>query len=300
MENKSSLDNHDNIFFIDSHCHLQDYTREDLDIILNHCSNSNIKIFYSNCTCESDFQKNLDISQNEELLKKNNITKIIYGIGYHPWSLNYPLTNKEKWFDEFSKFIDEKLVKNNIKFFIGEIGIDGGKIKKTFSLNDQIEIFQKQLSYANDKNLLVHIHCVYEWDKLYKIMSNMNLDNLIKNKKILLHSFQGKVKHINKFNNLNVYYSISSGCFNTGNYEMLKNLPLEKILFESDSPSMFNKAVYDNEKDYQHFYSENKKNNSPESIKFLCDKLAKLRNMKSEELAKIAYKNSLEILKEFL
>ena len=30
-------------------------------------------------------------------------------------------------------------------------------------------------------------------------MSNMNLDNLIKNKKILLHSFQGKVKHINKF-----------------------------------------------------------------------------------------------------
>ena len=43
-------------------------------------------------------------------------------------------------------------------------------------------------------------------------------------------------------------------------------------------------AIYDNEKDYQHFYSENKKNNSPESIKFLCDKLAKLRNMREEEL----------------
>ena len=81
---------------------------------------------------------------------------------------------------------------------------------------------------------------------------------------------------------------------------MLKNLPLDKILFESDSPSMFNKAVYDDEKNYSHFYSENKKNNSPESIKFLCDKLAKLRNMKSEELAKIVYKNSLEILKDFI
>ena len=121
MENKSSLNSQDNISFIDSHCHLQDYTREDLDLILNHCSSSNIKIFYSNCTCEADFQKNLDISQNEELLNKNNITKIIYGIGYHPWSLNYPLTNKEKWLDEFIKSIHEKLIKNNIKFFIGEI-----------------------------------------------------------------------------------------------------------------------------------------------------------------------------------
>ena len=300
MEDKESTNNQNNICFIDSHCHLQDYSPEDLDIILKQCSNNNIKIFYSNCTCESDFQKNLDISQNQEILKRNDIKKIIYGIGYHPWSLNYPLNNKEKWFEEFKEYVNEKLIKKNIKFFIGEIGIDGGKIKKTFPLNEQIEIFEKQLSYANDNNLLVHIHCVYEWDKLYKIMSNMNLDNLIKNKKILLHSFQGKTKHINKFNNLNVYYSISSGCFTPGNYEMLKNLPLDKILFESDSPSMFNKAVYDDEKNYSHFYSENKKNNSPESIKYLCAKLAQLRNMKFEGLAKNVYNNSLEIEKEFI
>ena len=294
-----SLDTKNDIAFIDSHCHLQDYANEDLNDILNSCSNINLKIFYSNSTSESDFQKNLDISQNQEILKKNNISKIIYGIGYHPWSLNYPLNNKEKWFDELVEFVNENLIKKKIKYFIGEIGIDGGKIKKTFSLNDQIEIFKKQLIYANDNNLLVHIHCVYEWDKLYKIMSNINLDNLIKNKKILLHSFQGKVKHINKFNNLNVYYSISSGCYTSGNYEMLKNLPLDKILFESDSPSMFNKAVYNDAKEYENFYSENKKNNSPESIKYLCIKLAELKNMKYEDLAKIVYKNSLEVLNEF-
>lgn len=294
-----SLDTKNDIAFIDSHCHLQDYANEDLNDILNSCSNINLKIFYSNSTSEADFQKNLDISQNQEILKNNNISKIIYGIGYHPWSLNYPLNNKEKWFDELVEFINENLIKKKIKYFIGEIGIDGGKIKKTFSLNDQIEIFKKQLIYANDNNLLVHIHCVYEWDKLYKIMSNINLDNLIKNKKILLHSFQGKVKHINKFNNLNVYYSISSGCYTSGNYEMLKNLPLDKILFESDSPSMFNKAVYNDAKEYENFYSENKKNNSPESIKYLCIKLAELKNMKYEDLAKIVYKNSLEVLNEF-
>ena len=76
MENNESINNQDNISFIDSHCHLQDYSQEDLDIILNHCSNNNIKVFYSNCICESDFQKNLDISQNQEILKRNDIKKI--------------------------------------------------------------------------------------------------------------------------------------------------------------------------------------------------------------------------------
>ena len=297
MEDKDSKNI---ISFIDSHCHLQDYTQEDLVNILKNCSEINLKIFYTNCTCEEDFQKNLDIALNDELLNKNNVKKIIYGIGYHPWSLNYPIKNPDTWYNELISYINDKLIKNNIKFFIGEIGIDGGKIKRTFSLDNQIEIFKKQLIYANENNLLVHIHCVYEWDKLYKIMSNMKLDNLIKNNKILLHSFQGKVKHINKFNNLNCYYSISSGCFSTGNYEMLKNLPLNKILFESDSPSMFNKSVYDDEKQYQHFYSESKKNNSPESIKYLCIKLAELRNIKYEELANTVYNNSLNVLKEFL
>ena len=63
---------------------------------------------------------------------------------------------------------------------------------------------------------------------------------------------------------------------------------------------MFNKAVYENEKDYAHFYSENKKNNSPESIRYLCIKLAQLKEIKFEELAKNVYNNSSEILKEFI
>jgi Tat protein secretion system quality control protein TatD with DNase activity len=97
----------------------------------------------------------------------------------------------------------------------------------------------------------------------------MKIENLIKNNKIILHSFQGKKKHIEKFNNLNCYFSISSGCYSKSNFDMLKMLPNNKILFESDSPSMFNKEIYSNENDYKHFYNENKKNNSPESIKFL-------------------------------
>jgi TatD DNase family protein len=280
--------------YIDSHCHLQDYSEEELEKILNKCNKKNLNILYTNATSNEDFDKNINIYKKYS----NNNMKIIPGIGYHPWYLDNP-TNNENWFNDFKNYIEQNLISNKIKFFIGEIGIDGGKIKKKFPLNFQIDIFTKQLLYANDNNLLVHIHCVYEWDKLYKVLSNIKIENLVKNNKILLHSFQGKVKHIEKFNKLNCYFSISSGCFIEKNFEMLKNLPNDKILFESDSPSMFNKLVYNSEDDYKDFYNEEKKLNSPESIIFLCKKLAELKGINEEEFRKIIYENSLKILEEY-
>ena len=190
------------------------------------------------------------------------------------------------------------MAKKNTKFFIGEIGIDGGKIKKTFPLEKQIEIFVRQMAYADQNNLFVHVHCVYEWDKLFKILNEGKFDNLIKNRRIILHSFQGKVKHVNKFSQLNCYFSISSGCFITKNYEMLKAVPLDKLLFESDAPSMFNKEVYDDESEYNKFYSENNRVNSPESIVYLNRKYAKLLGIDEDKLREVVKNNVGKIIGE--
>ena len=89
--------------------------------------------------------------------------------------------------------------------------------------------------------------------KPFKAFETMNLDNL-KNNKIILHSFQGSKKIMEKFNKYNVYFSISPGCFNEKNFEMLKAIPLDRLLLESDSPSMFNKEIYDKEEDYKFYF----------------------------------------------
>ena len=84
--------NNNNLFYIDSHCHLQDYSENDLESILNSCEKSNINLLYSNATNKDDFEKNLLISQKYSSDK----IKIISGFGFHPWFLDYPLNN-EKW-----------------------------------------------------------------------------------------------------------------------------------------------------------------------------------------------------------
>lgn len=290
------MENSIEVQYIDSHCHLQDYKGDELEQVLNSCHQKGLGIIYSNSTNDKDFEKTLEISSN----KTNKNIKIIPGFGVHPWYLDEVINNVENWFENFKKYISS-LKNQNIKFFIGEIGIDGGKIKKTFPLNEQIEIFKKQLAFANENNLLVHIHCVYEWDKLYKIMSTMDLNNLIQNKKIILHSFQGKIKHIDKFKLMNVYFSISSGCFTKSNYEMLAHLPNDQILLESDAPSMFNSEIYENQENYINFPKENTKiKNSPESVIYLCEKFASLKQIPKDEFKHIILNNSLKVYNEFI
>lgn len=149
----------------------------------------------------------------------------------------------------------------------------------------------------------MQIHCVYEWDKLFKIMNELKLDNLIKNKKIILHSFQGKPKHIDKFITLNVWYSLSSGCYCEKNIEMIKKIPLDKLVYESDSPSMFNTMIYPDDYDYKEMGLKDcleNQNNTPISIIFLNEKIAEIKCMKPNELSLIVLNNSNSILDKII
>jgi len=67
------------------------------------------------------------------------------------------------------------------------------------------------LDLANDLKKVVTIHCVYEWEKLVKILLSSNISNL--EYKIILHSFQGKKKDLLKLTNKNIWFSISPGCY---------------------------------------------------------------------------------------
>lgn len=111
-----------NDYWIDSHCHLHDFQESELDEVLQTCHQYNIKHILTNSTEKENFAKTINISQNS-----SNIN-IIPGIGYHPWFLT-PILENENWFEEFKKSVNE-LISNNKTFFIGEIGIDGGKPKK--------------------------------------------------------------------------------------------------------------------------------------------------------------------------
>jgi Tat protein secretion system quality control protein TatD with DNase activity len=109
-------------YWIDSHCHLHDYSEEELQTVIPICENYNINFILSNATHEENFSRTLEISS------LSNKPKIIPGIGHHPWFL-HNIVAYPKWFDDYKQYI-LKLKDEGKLFFIGEIGIDGGKPKK--------------------------------------------------------------------------------------------------------------------------------------------------------------------------
>lgn len=80
---------------------------------------------------------------------------------------------------------------------------------------------------------------------------------------------------------------------------MLKFLPDERILLESDAPSMFNSNIYDNEEEYSNYFREenNKIKNEPISVIYLAKKLAELRGVSVNDFLKIIHKNLRTLIK---
>lgn len=161
------------------------------------------------------------------------------------------------------------------------------------------------MELAEKYKKLVTIHCVYEWEKLFKSIDNMkNKENLGNNSRIILHSFQGTLKIMEKFKKFNPWFSISPGCFNEKNFDMIRKIPLENMLLESDSPSMFNDLIYDDENKYDFYYKEEngKFKNHPISIIDLGSKIAELKEISYDKFInqiKINSKKIIKLIKRF-
>lgn len=105
---------------IDAHCHFQDFSNNEISDIIKKCKENNFSYFLTNSTNKNDFERTLTIS--------NSFKELIPGFGYHPWYLDEPVSN-DNWFEEYVDYT-KKLDEKKVTYFIGEIGIDGGKPKK--------------------------------------------------------------------------------------------------------------------------------------------------------------------------
>jgi len=88
--NKINTDKEDKEFFVDSHCHLQFFSEEELKLVLTKCKENKIKYLCSNSTSDEDFEKTIElVNQSSKNLNTNvdvdDEVVIIPGIGYHPW-----------------------------------------------------------------------------------------------------------------------------------------------------------------------------------------------------------------------
>ncbi|MFL0165262.1 TatD family hydrolase [Candidatus Clostridium helianthi] len=204
--------------YIDFHVHM-DFYKNPQEII-------NI---YEKKQIYSLFVTNLPEIYEAHLPKYNGFKYIRLGLGYHPEMVDYYDFNK----DIFNKYFDSTN-------YIGEVGIDGSK-KYTHNIDTQIQVFDYICSKVSNEAKIMTIHSkkaegiVLEKLKKYKI------------KYAVFHWYSGNLKTIKDIVDNGYYFSINPSMLESQKgKEILKNIPHDRMLFESDGPfSRYRKITTD-------------------------------------------------------
>ncbi len=125
--------------------------------------------------------------------------------------------------------------------YIGEIGLDGSILHKE-TIDKQLKAFQTILKFIkplNKRILTIHSRNAAE-------LTITELSTALKNTnhKVILHWFTGSINELNLALKEDFYFSVNHKMiYSKKSIELLKNIPKEKILTETDAPFTFDEIV---------------------------------------------------------
>ncbi|MBU4204684.1 TatD family hydrolase [Patescibacteria group bacterium] len=166
---------------------------------------------------------------------------------------------------------------------IGEIGLDyyyrpKTKTKLELFKARQKEFFIKQLNLAKELKLPVIFHCRMAHQDLIAILE--------KNKDVrgVIHCFTGTLEDAKKYVDMGFYIGLNGIIFKLNLDEIIKQIPLESILLETDCP-------------YLTPPQEGNERNEPIFVKYVARRIAELKSLDYEKVAEITAQNARELFR---
>ena len=246
---------------IDIHCHLENKYYNNIEEIIEKCKKNNI---------EKIIVSGYDLESSIEAVELSNTYDNVYAtIGYLPEVIY------ENKIDDIKEL--EKLVKLGKVVGIGEIGLDYHWYQE--NKEKQKELFVKQILLAQKYNLPIVIHCREAITDCYEILKEY------KPKKCVMHCFSGSLEMAKKFIDLGVYISIGGiSTFKNAKkiVEVIKNIPLEYIVLETDSPYLTPEP-------------HRGKINYPYYVSYVADKIANIKGVEKQVVEDITTANSYKL-----
>lgn len=246
---------------IDVHGHISDsaYEKSEIESVVQRAIDSGVtKMVCSSC----DIASSLDAI---ELSKK--FDNVYANVGMHPENVEVA--------DEKSLAQIEELAKDKKVVAIGEIGLDYHWKDDNKEL--QKEIFVKQIEIANRVKKPIVVHSRDAMGDTIEVLKN-HLPNMCG----ILHCFGGSVESAKILAEMGFSFSIG-GVVTFKNaktiVEVVKSLPLDRIMLETDCPYLSPEPFRG-------------KRNEPKNVVYVADKIAKIKGISIEEVAKISTENA--------
>lgn len=145
-----------------------------------------------------------------------------YSAGLHPWYLKTKEQN-----NELLKMLEEALEFDHV-CFVGECGLD--KIVET-DFEEQKRVFRAQSFMAEEFKRPLVIHCVKAYSEILELHKKLHPEM-----PWIMHGYTGNVETTQQMAKKLIHFSFGEILFkaNAKAIESFKNLPLERIFFETD------------------------------------------------------------------
>ena len=180
---------------------------------------------------------------------------------------------KEDYKDVLSTM--EKELEKGIYVGVGEVGLDF-YWDSTFE-KEQLDAFETQLDWAKQLDLPLSIHCRNAFDKMVKILERKQDGGL----RGIMHCFTGTEEEAKVYLELGFHLGLGGVITykNCGVKDYLPNLPLNRIVLETDAPYLAPVPCRG-------------KRNEPAFLVYTAQKIAEILQIPVEELASITTSNS--------
>ncbi|MGC8533068.1 MAG: TatD family hydrolase [Candidatus Parvarchaeum sp.] len=242
--------------FIDVHAHISDKSLEKVrDNFLGEISDSYLIL---------NAGENKDDS--ERILKDSKkYSFLLPCIGLHPNEIaRNSYQNAETEFEFFSSNISSF-------FAVSEVGLDY-KSKDIYQMEQEKEFFYRILELAEKNKKVCIIHSRKAIEDIFDAVSSFNV-------KAVIHNFEGNLRNLDRAQDLGINISISTGFMKFKKENIIKNVDINKMFTETDSPAL----------------SPDEKINTPLNIPKLLNYISSIKKMEADNIKEIVYKNFVRV-----
>ena len=244
-----------------------DRFEKDLDEVIERAIANNITKFGLICSRLSDIDKLLEIY--------NRYSKdMFFTIGVHPHHAN---EINEEYLEKLKEIIN-----NNNPHAIGETGLDFFRNLSTYE--EQIFAFEEQIKIAIETNKPLFLHQRDSHHDFIKILRKYSSDI----KKAVVHCFTGTQEQLDDYLELDCYIGVTGWiCDAKRNVELrktIKNIPLERLMIETDCPYLIPKNLEEKPKNNR---------NEPTYLNHIANEVATLMKKDINDIREKTYKTSL-------
>ena len=248
----------------DTHCHLfYDNLKNDLENVLSRANEMNVTRFICVGTNIKDSKESLSISEDNQ--------NIFSSVGVHP--------HDSKDIEE--GYIEEiyELMEFESRIAIGEIGLD--YFRNISDPEIQKKVFRQQIEVAQDLNRPIIFHNRDADSDIIEILSDY--PEVIG----VAHCFSSTIETANSLLEMGYYISFSGNITfkNSHLSDVIKTIPMDRILVETDSP-------------YLSPEPHRGKTNEPSRVRIVAEKIAEIKNVSFEDIAKNTQENASELFQK--